>query len=664
MISSIPFLPRAGHWFRHSLVIHLRAGRRISTLHILVIHLLLGALVIGISTPRFRGDAAEYTALTIAVSEHGSPDIRPSDIVVARRLLPEFSWFHTLIEKHWTDGARLPPGFIEDHDKKVYAIHHFGYSAIAAIPFKLLQVAGLNPVKCFLWVDWFCLLILLLALHTYFGSMKRAAGAVLIFLMGVGIPYWNWASPEFFSATLSLAALVLMANSSFVVAGVLVGLASMQNPPILVLLGMGPLIVISERLATRGRTAVPLAAIRARTCAVALGYLPGCTLALIPVYFSMQHFGTWNVIATGATDSRMVGLSRFVSYYADLNQGMIIAIPAVWLIAIYLLMRHRQLLPVLVPVLLCSVMLAVPVLSTQNWNAGSAGMMRYIAWGAAPVFYLLFACLRQSEKWDAGMATVFLVLQFACLAHSRQYTHIEFSPAARWFLVHAPQYYNPEPEIFVDRSTHSEPILDFDNVYRAQLGATPKTLYYAGSAKGIAKLCPGGGRPGAASIVKATYDGWTYLNGEVECDSTRLYVERFDIFRFQSQDDALLQDGWSGFEIASPTAGGVWSLGDTSRFVIRGVITDADAEAITIRGVYRDGNTATRVSVNGKDLGAWHLDRPNRIPLQGAKISDALHIQLAHQAPAAPSAQDTRKLAFFMTEASISYRTAKAPNGS
>ena len=664
MIPTNPFLPRASGRLQHALGIDLRIGLRTSKLRILVVHFLLGLLLIGITKPSFKGDAAEYTALTIAVAEHGSPDIRPSDMALAKRLVPEFAWFHESIEKHWTEGAHLPPGFLEGQDKKVHAIHHFGYSAIAAIPFKLLQMVGLNPMKCFLWVDWFCLLILLLAAHTYFGSTKRAVGAALIFLMGVGIPYWNWASPEFFSAALSLAALMLMANSAYIVAGLLVGMASMQNPPILGLLGMGPMIVMAERLATQGRAAVSLAAIRAQARPVALAFLLGCALALVPVYFSMQHFGTWNVIATGATDPRMVSLSRFVSYYLDLNQGVIVAIPGVWLIAAWLLVRDRRLLPVLVPTLLCAVMLAVPALSTQNWNAGSAGMMRYITWGSAPVLYLLFACLRQRAKWGAGVAIVFFLVQFACLAHSRQYVHTEFSPVARWFLVHAPQYYNPEPEIFVDRSTHAEPILDFDTVYRAQLGAIPKTLYYAGSEKGIATLCPDGGRPGAASIVQASYDGWTYLNGELECDSTRPYVERFDMVRFQQQDAALLRDGWSRFEIGAPTESGVWSVGDTSRLTIRAAIAKVDAEAITIRGVYRIGNTGTRVSINGKDLGTWHLDRPNRIPLQGVDIGDALHIQLQHQAPAAPSAQDSRKLAFFMKEVSVAYRTVKAPDAS
>ncbi len=638
MIPTSPSVPRASHPSYHTSGIKRRSASRLSALHILLVHLLLGMLLIGLSKPSFKGDAAEYTALAIAVAEHGSPDIRPSDMALARRVLPEFAWFHASIEQHWTDGTRLPSGFLEGLDKKVYAIHHFGYSAIAAVPFKLLRMAGLNPMKCFLWVDWFSLLILLLAAHRYFGSMKRAAGAVLIFLMGVGIPYWNWASPEFFCAGLSLAALLLMANSSFTLAGLLVGMAAMQNPPILALLGMGPLIVMSERVATRGWAAVSLTAIRAEARSLAQGWLPGCALALVPVYFSMQHFGTWNVIATGATDPRLVSWLRFVSYYADLNQGMIIAIPAVWLVAACLLMRDRRLLPMLVPVLACAVMLAVPALSTQNWNAGSAGMMRYITWGSAPLFYLLFACLRRRQKWGAGVMAAYFVLQLACVLHSRQYTHVEFSPAARWFLVHAPQYYNPEPEIFVDRSTHGEPFLDFDTVYRFQLGA--------------------------ASIAKASYDGWTYLNGELECDSTRLIVERFDVFRLQAQEGAQLQDGWSRFEIGSPTEGGVWSVGDTSRFLIRATVADADAEAITIRGVYRGGNTATRVSVNGKDLGTWHLDRPNRIPLQGVKIAGGLHVQLEDQAPAAPSAQDSRKLAFFMNDMRVDYRTAKAPDAS
>lgn len=653
-ISSSRFLPRTALAVQQVLVQQTHKILGTSRFVIFVVYLFLGTIVVGLSTPTFKGDAAEYTLLTIAIASHVSSDICPADILLAQSLFPEFSWFHTSIVKHWSEGARLPPGFLNGTDKQVYAIHYFGYSAIAALPFRILQTIGLNPTRCFLWVDWTCLVILLLAARAYFGSIGRSAAATGIFLMGVGIPYWNWASPEFFTATLSLSALLLMAASSVMRSAALVGMAAMQNPPVLVLLGMGPLVVIAERVVTLGPSSVPLAMSRDRLWSLALGGLLGAAIALMPIYFSLQHFGSWNIIASGATDPRLVTLHRLVSYYLDLNQGMIVAIPGVVLLAAYLLMRGRRQLILLAPTAVCSIMLAAPALGTQNWNAGSAGMMRYIAWGAAPVFYLLYACLRQQKNWSSGALLLFLVLQYACLKHSERYTHTSFSPTARWFLHHAPQFYHPEPEIFVDRLSQAEPMLDYDAVYSVQFGPTPKTLYYAGSAKSLAKLCPGGGRPSAASTAKASYDGWTYLNGTIKCDDTHLYIDTIDVFRFQGREDALLQDGWSRFEIASPSEGGVWSLGKTSRFLVR--TSSAEVEAMTIRGIYRDGNTATKVIVNGTVLGWWHLDRPNRIPLAGVDVSKSLHIQLHHQAPAAPSEQDTRKLALFMNEVSISYR--------
>jgi hypothetical protein len=618
------------------------------------------SLFICVSKPQFRGDAAEYTLMTVAIAQHGSADITPSDVALARQVFPYFSWHQDAIAGYLSGTGALPPGFLKGVDGKVHAIHFFGYSAVAAIPYKFAEIIGKNPYRCFLWVDGLALFLVAYSAWLYFGTAGRALAAVAVLMMSVGLPYWNWASPELYSTALSLAALMLMARSRHIVAGCLLGLAGMQNPPLLSLLFVGPVIAWADALMHEGAGSVRQFVRDIHWRQLVPGTLLGLAIGLSPIYFSYRFFDTWNVIAAGATDHRLVTALRLVSYYFDINQGMAIAIPGVWLVLGLMIIGNRKLGLLFIPVMLSSLILAIPTLSTQNWNSGASGFMRYVVWGSVPFIFLLLAYIRHCRQLPKWFAALFISMQALSVANAKTYSHIEFSPLANWVLRHAPQYYNPEPEIFVDRSSGAEPMMDFDQAYVGRFGDQIKTLYYAGSLKSIAAVCPQG-LPTARSVVKASYDGWTYLNGPVECGAP-VALQSFDMHDFERSQGGHVADGWSRFEFGNDGNGGIWSLGKQSTFVV--TLPPGKPDAITIRGVYLGGNWSTEVAINGKPAGTWHLDRPNRIGLdlidQGnAGQPNQLEVTLTHKSPKAPSAQDTRELAFFMKQVVLSFVAAE-----
>lgn len=620
---------------------------------LLLIFAAVASLFIGVSKPQFRGDAAEYTLMTVAIAQHGTADITPSDVARARQVFPYFSWHQDAIAGYFNGAGNLPPGFLKGADGKVHAIHFFAYSAAAALPFKIAETMGVNPYRCFLWVDGFALLLVVYSAYLYLGTVNRAFAAVAVLMMSVGLPYWNWASPELYSTALSLSALMLMARSRHVLAGCLLGLAGMQNPPLLALLFLGPVMAWADTLVHEGTGSLRLFIRGIRWGRLAGGTLLGLAIGLSPIYFSFRFFDTWNIIAVGATDHRLVTALRLVSYYIDLNQGMLIAIPGVWLVLALMALSRRKLGLLLIPVMLTSLILAIPTLSTQNWNSGASGFMRYVVWGSVPFIYLLLAYSRHFNTLPKWFALLFISLQALSAANARTYSHIEFSPLANWVLRHAPQYYNPEPEIFVDRSSGAEPMMDFDRVYAARFGEQTKTLYYAGSLKSIAALCPQG-LPKAPSVVRASYDGWTYLNGPVECGAP-MTLQSFDMHDFEHRHGGHIVNGWSRFEFGNDGDGGIWSLGGQSTFVV--TLPPGQADALSIRGFYLGGNWSTEVAINGKPAGTWHLDRPNRISLEAIGLgshADVLEVTLKHRSPKAPSAQDTRELAFFMKQVVVS----------
>ncbi|QBE65582.1 hypothetical protein [Pseudoduganella lutea] len=619
-------------------------------LRISVFFLIAIAILISVTRPQFHGDASEYTLMTVALANHGTPDITAADAHDAGAVFPWFAWHQAAIADHLSRGTPLPPGFLRGEDGKVHAIHSFGYSAAAVVPMKLASMIGANPAKCFLWVDSLALLLLVYSAYGFFRSAAKAFIPVALMVTTVGCSYWNWGSPELYSASLALSALLLIARSRSVLAGLAIGLAGMQNPPLLSLLFFGPLFMIADarfEQPSRNILGVIKDFIGGK---MAAGTLLGLAIGLSPVYFSFKYFGTWNVIAKGATDSRLVSLLRLHSYYFDLNQGLIIAIPGVLLLVALLAARYRRVALMLVPIAACSLVLAVPSLSTQNWNSGAAGMMRYVVWGAVPFLFLLLLAIRQLTTLPAWLPILFLAVQLPFTVHATKYTHMAFSPLALWALEHVPALYNPEPEIFIDRSSHGEPMVDYDTVYRFGSGEKRKTLYYDGSYRAIAQLCPTG-LPSAGSVVRASYDGWTYLNGPVTCSARALVIRKLGIEAFSRTSGARIGSGWSRFEFGTEEQSGIWSIGKESTLYLE--VPKTGLNALSIHGVYGQGNLSTEVIVNGRALGKWHLDRPNRISLESVEHHGTLEVTLKHAAPKAPSDVDTRELAFFMKQVVI-----------
>ena len=160
--------------------------------------------------PIHNGDVAEYTLTTLAVANHGTPDVRLSDLREGQRRLPELATAYSEIDKdiqQQPGGVHLP--FAKGLGEKIYAIHFFAYSALAAIPFKLLPLAGLDPFKCYLVVNIGFVALLGLALRRALGDNLKAACALGLFLTCGVWSYLRWTSPEVMSA-----AALLHASSS------------------------------------------------------------------------------------------------------------------------------------------------------------------------------------------------------------------------------------------------------------------------------------------------------------------------------------------------------------------------------------------------------------------------------------------------------------------
>jgi hypothetical protein len=607
--------------------------------------------------PYLGGDVVEYTLDTVALSTHGTPDIRLSDIDRAREVAPALGGvLDTLAADMRAQKEKVYPAFIRGREGKVYSVHFFGYSALAAVPFKLFAALGRAPMRAFQLVNLAAIFVLGLALRRFFGSENKAIVGVMLFLLCGGILYWDWTSPECVTAACLLAGLLFFSTGAPVAGALLAGLAGQQNPTILFFFAFAPLLLALQHYRTGKPPAAAFKAVATRRNV--LGLALGAAVFALPPLFNLYQFGVPNIIARLFSDAGLIGLVRLESFYFDLNQGMIIGIPAV--LGALLLWgwgRGRAARGEAFLLLACALFtlaLALPALAVFNWNSGAAGVMRYAFWAAMPFLFALLLRLREHAPRQGALIGAVAVLQLACMAHASKYSYVEFSPLARTVLQRAPQLYHPEPEIFAERMAHNDDYIQPDKVYAYKVGGLPvKTLVNTANPGAEALLCGAGNALAPDNSITPSTRGWVYIDGPVRCLNGGPPQQHFAADQFASRAGVSLASGWSGVEHNGGAWDGVWSEGDRSRLVL----TPAPAlhpTQLSLAGSYLAGNKRTRISVNGIDLG-WHqLDQEGPIALPAAaRAAATLEIELQHEAPHSPGASDPRALAFFLHEVSL-----------
>ncbi|MFC5548090.1 hypothetical protein [Massilia aerilata] len=591
------------------------------------------------------GDYLEYGAMTIAIASHGTPAIRLSDVQEAQRLNPEprISAQYAELEKGIRKNADTPfPAFYHGRDGSYYSIHFFAYSALAAIPFAAFKALGIPPFKCYQFVNLAFIFILGLACFEFFRSKQRAALALGLFAFCGGLLYWDWSSPEAMTAAALLTGLLLYFSGAPIAGGVLAGLASMQNPPLVFFAGFAPFLAYAyKRTMPSAREAVSLAIV--------------ALLFSLPVLFNLAKFGVPSLLAAATTETRLISGIRLYSLFFDLNQGMVIGVPALFaaLAAILLFGKPMPIRLLACGAVLFSLALALPALTAQNWNSGAAGMMRYAFWAAMPI---LFACLlyARDHKVPTSLILALILVQAGVSWMERRYSHVEFSPAARYVLAHFPAAYNPPIEIFSERLRNQEAFTPRDSVLTYTVGGQVKKIAINLENKQTGLTLCGKNRELAPDTrFTSADDGWSYLNGAPVCNPMLTEDAAYGARDFADAAALKFTQGWGSVEFGGANWDGIWTVAPVARFELTPP-SNLPYKTLSIHGQYVAPGMETEVSVNGVHLGRFALDRGLPIPVKGAlrnhegrSIVELRNVPIKNPAPASG---DPRQLGFFVTK--------------
>ncbi|HEY7924874.1 MAG TPA: hypothetical protein VII62_16925 [Vicinamibacteria bacterium] len=437
---------------------------------------------------RPHGDAGEYLLMLESWHRHGSPEWRPGDVESLRGLLAR--------DGLSIDESRVLPNYHKAEGGKLYCYHFWAYS-LAGLPARtLLEPLGVSPLRALPVTNALVFGLALVGASLLPWTTGRRLWLVGLLALSPALAFLMWPHPEvltFAFVTLALALGLCGYTATSVLAA---ALASLQNPPLVLL--VAALVVAAFVPAWRTRrlrgAILPL-----------LAALP----ALVPPLFFQWNFGVWNLSVRPSEAAESLSALRALDLAIDPNLGLLPHAPLTLALgigaALAAALRRRPLPAVAVLVLLP--LLAIACTANSNWNNDSAGPSRYVVW-MFPLLAFVAAGLGSSPERPLGRAgawalalalatqAVPLLVRGGPLAPSDFLRH---SPAARFVLDRWPRLYRPEPEVFVERTLGHEGPFEGPVVYRDAGGRCRKAWLQPRHAPKLVELC---GPPQADALAR------------------------------------------------------------------------------------------------------------------------------------------------------------------
>ena len=466
---------------------------------------LLGAAALVLPL-RPHGDAGEYLLMLESLHRHGSPELRPGDVESLRGRLAR--------DGIAIDESRVLPNYHRAGSGKLYCYHFWAYS-LAGLPARtLLEPLGVSPLRALPVTNAAVFGFALVAASVLPWTSGRRLWLVGLLALSPALAFLMWPHPEVFTFAFVTLALALSLSGYTATSVLAAALASLQNPPLVLL--VGALLVAAFVSAWRKRrlrgAILPL-----------LAALP----ALVPPLFFQWNFGVWNLSVRPSEAAESLSALRALDLAIDPNLGLLPHAPltlALGLGAALAALLRRRPLPALAALLLLP-LLAIACTANSNWNNDTAGPSRYVVWMFPLLAFVAAGGASAPERplggtaaWMLALALVTQAVPLAVrggpLASSDFLRH---SSAARLVLDRWPRLYRPEPEVFVERTLGHEGPFEGPVVYRDASGRCRKAWLQPRHAEKLAELC---GAPPAAAGARLQE-----LRAEPDTKRDWLYVD-------------------------------------------------------------------------------------------------------------------------------------------
>ena len=457
---------------------------------ILIVFLFLAVILCGINFYKsyrvHQGESCNYMLLTIAIRNHGTDEIRASDIDDAKRIFPGYRW------NKWqlVDGTCLP--------KKINDIYYAYYAptySTLVVPF--LEVFERFGRGADLSWQFFNLVIIFISSGLAFCWLRKetkyAIYLPLIVLLSPSILYIRWASAEISILSFLSIGLSALFTKRYKTAVFCIGLSSTLNASIL---GFLPFVYFKYFLSCKGNNDVStysgfIASLKNKPSNT-FSFIGLSLIGLAPLLINYIRFGTIVVMQNASDLSGVFG--RMYAYIFDLNFGLFPYFPILIILFSIPIFKRDNLEYLLFIFSVATVFFGFSLMF--HINSGMETVSRYNAWFFV---FLIFGAVSYLKNFgfgkfiDTGFFLSVILLSISTLITTFAHPHrTSFQSAARVILDYTPGLYNPLPSTFSSRVNGLDGGYDFAKrlpiVYETDVGFIRKILFNPRTAQKFLEL--------------------------------------------------------------------------------------------------------------------------------------------------------------------------------
>lgn len=416
---------------------------------------ILGVFVFGKQSDP-AGDIVEYFGITESLKNHYSIELAPED---------KDSLSQSLNPEYFQD----PGYYIQGRDGNRYPVHFFFYSLLSAPVRFVLHILNVNELNSLRVTNILLFsLTIFVVMYTFIqSSFKRLVFLITMYASPL-LWFLAWPGPDIYYVCLTLLSLFLFFRNRYSLSALCLILASWHSQPLIILAIAAIVYDIAKKVSTPVENEKRHLAAPIKNIGVSMGL---GILLLVPYIYNLLAFGVltpWTIFADGWTKLNGFGLQnaslkKLFEQFFDLDIGLFWYAPFLAVGGFYALARSIQTTKQKSLIILGSILVTAFFYQTNPaWNYGTSGYgpTRHILFVVPFLIYFLIDHFEYRAKHIAIL--VFSVLLALPGLYLNGFLFPQFektlyhNPIATAVLNRFPRWYNPTPEIFEDRTLHTD----------------------------------------------------------------------------------------------------------------------------------------------------------------------------------------------------------------
>lgn len=438
----------------------------------------LGIFFLAQPKVQLAGDIPEYFGITESLLSHANVDLTSRDQASLEKILHP---------AYFTD----PGYYIYGTGGKRYPVHFIFYSILATPVRTILSVFHANELKTLALTNVLIVFIVTAFIFRRFSLSPFQKGVLLLLLFLSPLAFFfGWPGPDAYYTILLLFAVYLFYAKRYYWASLITVFASWHSQPLFVL-ALGFL------------AAYLLKAMKIKTANALLMRIIPLILLALPYFYNYLAFGVltpWTLLQNGWTQVYGFGLQnasvrRIFEMFFDLNMGLFWYAPIIFLAGCFYACRSFKEDKRNIFVVGLVFLTALFYQTNPAWHFGTAGFgpSRHVLFVLPFLIYFLVNHAKRTVSYIALLAFIIASQLFVLSLNGwflPNWEHtLHQSPVATYVLNSWPKLYNPTPEIFVDRTNHTDLSYITSAIYKNNNGVCKKAYVLITEKDRIEKEC-------------------------------------------------------------------------------------------------------------------------------------------------------------------------------